>query len=161
MPENIRRYSLFPKTLARSVEQAVKPVFKKHGFAEHRILTEWHSIVGAELAAYSIPQKLTFPARKKDGGTLHVLVMSGRALELQHMQPVIIDRIATYFGYAAVARLAFMQTLAPVFSKETQVAVKRKARPSAATAALVAECDDSELRGALLSLGAALATVEN
>ena len=156
MSENIRRYSLFSKTLAKSVEQAVKPVFKKHGFAEHRILTEWHAIVGTELSAYSIPEKLTFPARKKEGGTLHVLVASGRALELQHMQPVIIDKIATYFGYPAVARLTFMQTSAPLFQREIRASTVQKSKPSAAVAALVAECGDSELRSALLSLGIAL-----
>ena len=161
MPENIRRYSLFPQPLAKSVEQAVKPIFKKHGFAEHRILTEWHAIVGEEMASYSLPQKLVIPARKKENGTLHILVAAGRALELQHMQPLILERIAAYFGYTAVSRLVFTQAMTPLFARKKRQPLKEKSKPDARLTALVAECEDAELRAALLSLGNALPAVEN
>ena len=156
-----RRFSLFSKPLSTSVEQVVKPVYKKHGFAESRILTQWQDIVGSELAAYSIPQKLIFPRGKKEDGTLHVLVASGRALELQHMQPVILDKITMYFGYPAVTRLQFMQAGQALFRRELKEKLKCKPEPDAGVVALVAECEDPELRSALLSLGAAITAVEN
>lgn len=157
-----RRFSLFPKPLSATVTEVVKPVFKKHGFAEHRILTQWNQIVGEEFAAVSVPQKLAIPRGKKEGGTLHVLAAPGRALELQHLQPVILDKIATYFGYPAVARLAFTQTSPAFFRKEKK---SLPAPASAATAddtfvALAAGCEDEDVRRALKSLGQALAAVE-
>jgi hypothetical protein len=160
IPEAPRRFSMFSRSLAKSIEQVVKPVYKKHGFAEHRILTQWHEVVGAELAAYSIPQKLVFPRGKKENGTLHILVASARALELQHIQPVIHDKIAVYFGYPAVSRIVFTQSSGAIFQKKRKSKTKPVPVLDAGVSAAVAQCKDEELRGALLSLGNALATVE-
>lgn len=146
------RYSAFSTPIASSVNDLVKPIYKKHGFAEHRILTEWDSIVGKELAACSIPQKLS-GAKMQEGGTLHVLVASARALELQHMQPVILDRIATYFGYRAVKTIRFLQTTSNIFRKIPMAKPSQKPEPSEAVTKIVSECSDEELRKALLSLG--------
>jgi len=159
-PPAPRRFSLFPKLLAKTLTQVVGPAYRKHGFAEHRILTEWRQIVGEECAAYSVPQKLVMPRGRKEGGTLHVLMASGRALELQHLQPVILDRIATYFGYPAVARLAFTQTSSALFHKETKTAPAPCPAADPALRALTAQCTDDDVRRALQSLAGALAAVE-
>lgn len=154
-PTAINRYSLFPKSIAKSVEPLLKPIYKKHGFAEHRILTEWYAIVGRELASCSIPQKLS-SRLTKEGGTLHVLVASGRALELQHMTPVIIDKIATYFGYNVVKKITFMQTGSAIFQrKKPEKSLPRK-QVSKAVNALINNCADDGLRNALLSLGSVM-----
>jgi len=155
------RFSLFPKSLSNTLTEVVKPVYKKHGFAEHRILTEWHLIVGSELAAYSVPQKLVARRGQPEGGTLHVLVASARALELQHLQPMILDKIATYFGYSAVTRLTFVQTTSLLLRKGSKPKQKPKSAPDKALVAVVAQCEDESLRRALQSLGEAIAVVEN
>lgn len=151
-----RRFSPFPKSLRQEVEQLVKPVYKQQGFAEHRLLTEWDKIVGKALAKGSIPKKLTFPKGKREQGTLHIAVSSGaRALELQHMQPMILERISTFFGYAAISRLVLSQE-----AETSREPKSRKAAPKVAinsdAAALVATCEDAALQQALLSLGAAV-----
>jgi len=150
-----RRYSLFPKALAKTLADVTKPVFKKHGFAEHRILTEWPLIAGEELAAWSQPQKLVMHRGKHEGGTLHVLVASARALELQHLQPMILDRIAAYFGHQAVTRIVFTQTHT-VFHKPVKPAMAKKPAPDKAFIAPVEACEDEALRNALKSLGETL-----
>ncbi len=155
-----RRYSIFPKALGKSLEPLLKPVYKKHGFAEHRILSEWPAIVGSKLSTYSIPQKLVMPQNKKEGGTLHILVASARALELQHMQPMIIDNISTYFGYKAVAKLKFVQTGSDIFRKGAKKEKPKQHEASEALQSMVAECEDADLRAALLSLGAHVSVVE-
>lgn len=157
----VRRYSLFPKPLGDAVTQVAKPMFKKHGFAEHRILTEWAQIVGAAHAAYSLPQKLAMPRGKKEGGTLYVLVASGRALELQHLQPMILSKIATYLGFAAVSRLVFTQVGTALFRKEVRTALKPPTSVNATVEAVVSQCEDEDLRRALLALGSTIAAVEN
>jgi hypothetical protein len=149
------RYSVFTKPIAKSVNDLVKPIYKKHGFAEHRILTEWNAIVGKDLAAYSIPQKLT-SSRSQEGGTLHILVASARALELQHLQPAIMDKIATYFGYRAVKSIRFTQTTSDIFRKSPKTKQIKKTQPSEAAAKIASECRDEELRNALLSLSTTL-----
>lgn len=153
----IRRWSLFPKALSAEVERLVKPVCKQQGFSEHRLLTEWQSVVGADLARYSAPRKLTFPKGRREMGALHVGVFPGRALELQHMQPQILERIATYFGYRAVERLVFMQDaqLRPVAKPKHR---RADLPPDERVMQQVAQCADDALRHALASLGQAIST---
>jgi hypothetical protein len=154
-----RRYSLFPKALSDTLSHLVKPIYKKHGFAEHRILTQWPLIVGEELVGCCLPQKLTRHRGKEGGATLSILVSSARALELQHMQPVILDRIAGYFGYSAVTRLSLTQTSASLLQSKAKPA-SRKTATGSAFAELAADCEDESLKKALSSLGDALAGIE-
>jgi hypothetical protein len=91
-----------------------RPSLEKRGFASHRLITEWVSIAGEEAARYSLPQKLVFTGPDSNDGVLHIAVESGWALILQHYEPVILERIATYFGYRAVSRLVFHQQPLPV-----------------------------------------------
>jgi hypothetical protein len=154
----IGRYSLFPKPIAKSVGQLVKPIYKKHGFAEHRILTEWPQIVGVDLASCGVPQKLV-RSRTHGGGTLYILVASARALELQHMQPVIIDKIATYFGHNAVQHIRLTQTSSDMFRKKRKEKSPQKKDVPESVARLIAECADPDLRQALLSLGGAMESI--
>jgi hypothetical protein len=134
------------------------PASRRRGLAEASILTHWPSIVGEVLAARCQPVKLTGASRER-GGTLHVHVAGTAALELQHAEPQLLERVNGYFGYGAVARLRLIQ--APL------------ARPRRARAAPVAPLDaderaeieaavqpvaDEALRAALAGLGAAIRT---
>src|SRR5512144_3159687 len=94
------------RALGETVDAVARPMLGRRGFAGGRVVAEWGSIVGEHLAARSLPERVTRPADGRGGGTLHVRVASGAlAVELQHVEPVIIERINTYFGYRAVARL--------------------------------------------------------
>ncbi len=90
-----------------------------------------------------------------------MLAASARALELQHMEPQILEKIATYFGYAAVTRIHLTQTSSALLRKEAKPAPKRKADPDNRLAALAAQCEDESLRNALLSLARTMDAVEN
>jgi hypothetical protein len=155
-----RRRHLFPQSLAQTLDPLLKPIYKQHGFTEHRILTQWTAIVGAELSAYSVPQKLAF-GRGKESGVLHVLVAAARALEIQHLQPVILERIRTYLGTSAITAIRITQAPTTSFRKNTARAPERLPAPGNDFCAVAARCNDEQLREALLSLGALLGTVEN
>lgn len=157
-PPPSRRWSLFPKALGREIEQLVTPIYHQHGFTEHRILTQWPQVVGKELAAGSAPRKLTFPKGKREQGVLQVVVNSGaRALELQHMQPVILERIAAYFGYRAIEKVTFIQDSSlPTPSPKRRRRVVATEEKDAYTA-LTDSCADDELKAALSRLGSAIA----
>jgi hypothetical protein len=151
-----RRWTLFSKPLAGEVERLVKPVYSQHGFNEHRLLTQWAEVVGQDLARYSVPKKLVFPKGKREQGALHISVYAGRALELQHMQPMILERIATYFGYNAIERLVFTQDATTKPTSKTR-GKKVAIAPDAAVDSVVASCEDEALRAVLASFGTAIA----
>lgn len=152
--ENRRRSSLFPKQLGACIEPLTRPVLKAKGLAGSRILTQWPAIVGKELAAHSMPEKLSFPPGKKAGGTLTISVESGFATQIQFMQPVILEKLATYFGYKAVERVVISHTQVPAAT-----AVKRPPKPPVLGKESVKEAgqvEDDELRKALESFARTL-----
>jgi hypothetical protein len=150
-----RRYSMFPKTLSACVEPLTRPVLKAQGLAGSRILTDWHTIVGPHLAKFTIPEKIAFPPGKKNGGTLTIAAENGFATELQHMQAVILERLAGYFGYTAITRVVISHSYLPAAKPP---AIKpRIAKSLPATCAAAAESvTDPELRAALQSLAKTL-----
>jgi hypothetical protein len=144
-----------------------KRALGKHGFSSAALIEEWDNVIGPELAATCQPVKLGFPPRQRDGGTLHIRADSGTALELQHLEPQIIQRVNAFLGYAAVARLAYIQ--APITQRQIDARRIANSRPdptvappiSAATAKEIAAVDDPNLRASLERLGAAIRQSES
>lgn len=149
MSDEKRRYSLFSKTLKSCVDPVVRPVLKSQGMAASKLITEWEYIVGAELARHTLPLKLTFPRDKNAEGTLTVACEGPHALGLQHMMPVIIERIAGYFGYRAVARITIEQR--PVNMPAPPRPTRTKPAKNIDNSCLDAVVDD-ELKAALSGL---------
>jgi hypothetical protein len=150
-----RYSSLFPKTLAQCVEPITRPVLKAQGLAGSRILTEWPSIVGKKLAAHSSPEKLHFAAGKKTDGTLVISVENGFAPEIQHQQPMILERLAAYFGYQAVSRISISHTYQPL-RKESKPNKKKAPPLPESIASEAAAVEDPELRETLQSFAKTL-----
>jgi hypothetical protein len=87
--------------------------FKRFGFVQGAVVSRWREIVGERYAKVSTPESIRFPAGKKAGGTLTLLVEGAHAPLMQHLSPTIIERVNRFFGYQAVARIAFRQGSAP------------------------------------------------
>ena len=104
--------------LAALLPKLTKPLYRARGFAEAGVLNDWPNIVGRPLADYTAPERLG------PDGTLVARVGGAWALELQHLEPLVLDRIAGYFGYRAVTRLALVQGPLP-----PRPAQPRKRRP--------------------------------
>lgn len=149
-----KRYSMFPKTLSQCIEPVTRPILKTQGLAGSKIISEWASIVGKKLSDHCIPQKLSFPAGKKIEGTLSIAVENGFATELQHLQPVILERLATYFGYKAVIRINISHTYIPEIEK-SQPAPLLKSLPDSCIN-MAENVEDEELRNALKSIARTL-----
>ncbi len=108
IPEDERRQGLY--ALSSSLRPLAGRLLGKKGFIEIDIIANWDKIVGTELAQYSFPQKIDFKKGEKNNGILHLSVPSGAfALEIQHREKHIIDKINTYFGYNAVSSLRIVQ----------------------------------------------------
>lgn len=148
--------------LAASVGGLSKSVFGKRGFAEAGLVTGWENIVGPALAENCWPDRLTFPPGRRDGGTLRILASGGLALELQHMEPQLLERINSHFGYRAVERMTIVH--APPGRKPAGTGRKAERPPRRApdpeARAIVEEAlaaiEDPEIRDALARLGRAV-----
>jgi hypothetical protein len=83
--------------------------FKRFGFVQGAVVSRWKEIVGERYARVSVPESIRFPAGKKSGGTLSLLVEGAHAPLMQHLGPMIVEKVNRFFGYEAVARVAFRQ----------------------------------------------------
>ena len=126
--------------------------FEARGLAAAGIASEWPAIVGSSVAACSWPERLG-----RDG-TLRVCVSGPVAVELQHLEPQILERIAAYYGYRAVTRLAYVnrapQLPAPAAERPPPPAPDSES--AARVESAVARTRDSRLKAALADLGRAV-----
>ena len=100
--------------VGRFLWPVIKPAMRRRGFFDRTLIEHWPAIVGEALAAFSQPMRLSRGGGGRDGsdasgGVLTVKVEGAMALELQHLAPQIIDRLNSYYGHAAIARLNIVQ----------------------------------------------------
>jgi hypothetical protein len=142
--------------LADLVGKTIGDAFARQGFAAVEIVTHWPEIVGEDLAKRSEPMKLTWPRRDDPDsvGVLQVRVEGAYALEIQHLQPVIIERVNRYFGWRCVGRLAIRQ--GPVAPRRKRPPVRKE--PAAAeieqSRRSIGPFEDEALANSVARLGA-------
>ena len=133
------------------------PVMKKRGFREVDILSHWPLIVGAQLAALSCPERISRNGRgTQDWAVLTVRVEGAMALEVQHMAPLILERINQHYGAGALARLNIVQGPLPLDYLKAQSARETPLSEDelAAAEAALEGFANSRLKQALARLGA-------
>ena len=126
--------------------------FRRFGFIQASVVSRWAEIVGERYAKVSSPESIRFPAGKKSSGVLSVVVQGAHAPLMQHLAPVIIERVNRFFGYHAVAKLAFRQGAPLPREKRTR---RPELRPVANELGQgLREVADPELRACLEALAA-------
>jgi hypothetical protein len=80
--------------------------FARAGFADPALVLRWDEIAGAEVARIARPIRLSEGA---SGGVLTLKAEPAAALFLQHETRALCERINTWLGRPAVARLRFVQ----------------------------------------------------
>ena len=83
--------------------------FRRFGFVQSAIVSRWSEIVGERYAKVSSPESIRFPAGRKSGGVLTLLVEGAHGPLLQHLSPLIIERVNRFFGHNAIDRVVFRQ----------------------------------------------------
>ena len=154
--------SFKPRALGELTRHAIDPMAAKAGFGQSDILVNWPEIAGARLAAVSEPQRLQWPVRAPnrppdapmEPATLVIQVEGAFALEVQHVAPLLIERMNARLGWRCVGRIVIRQ--GPVRRR-----AKGRAKPPPPPAAAVHEAEsavadigDERLREALTGLGA-------
>jgi hypothetical protein len=144
-----------PRAAAELVGDVGGQSFRRFGFVQSAIVSRWAEIVGERYAKVSSPESIKFPMGAKAGGALTLLVDGAHAPLIQHLTPMIVERVNRFFGYAAINRIVFRQGRPPA----------QAARPKRPPLAPVSkelgeglrEIADPELRACLESLGARIA----
>lgn len=139
---------------------------QKYGFSAASLIMDWPAIVGKEMAQHAAPERIKWPRAaepaedqeatatgKRSGAVLVLRVDGGKALDVQYRAQQIIERINSYFGYAAVAQLRVIQ--APMPPAPPMRTPRTRAEPLVREVAGIA---DSGLRDALARLGAEIRT---
>ena len=143
---------------ARSAGELVGDVgglaFKRFGFVQSSIVSRWPEIVGPRYARVSSPESIRFPHGRKSGGILTLLVQGAHAPLMQHLAPLIIERVNRFFGYAAIAKVGYRQG-APLPQPASPKRPELRPVPREIGEGL-REIADPELRACLESLAASV-----
>lgn len=149
------------RAIGETTAKLTRPLFQRRGLADGALARDWSLIVGEMLAEASWPERIAFPKGARSGGTLHLRLAHGSlALELQHLEPLVLERVNGYFGYAAVSRIRMVQGPMPE-PVEPQPSRFRElpelgAEQEQSIRQQAAEVTDPELRAALERLGRAV-----
>jgi len=146
------------RPLSELLHKTLNNAFAKQGFASTELVTRWPEIVGAEIAAYSEPEKIQWPRpigdAMPDPGTLVLRVEGPTALEIQHQSRAILERVNRFLGWQAVGDLRLRQ--APLTRRTKTKPAPVDGEEQARIAATLSDIADDGLRAALARLGAAV-----
>jgi len=103
-----------PRPLAELVDATIAPVLAQQGFASSDIVASWPELVGERLAAKCEPLKINWPRKtssavEAEPATLVIKVESAFALDLQHLSPVLIERVNARYGWKAIGKVLLKQ----------------------------------------------------
>jgi len=154
------------RPLAATLPAVTRAALGKRGLALAALLAEWEAIMGPGLAAATAPIRLVRerPQGRESpedaGAVLELRAEGAAAVEVQHREPRILERINAHFGYRAVKRLKLRQGPAGFARRARDSAVPPIRRPGAAEErALFRQLEgvgDESLRDALAGLGRAV-----
>jgi len=134
-----------------------KEILKAEDFVEADILLNWYDVIGAEMAAYVNPVKVRFNPRTNIRTLFVEVPAGGFALELQHKETYILEKINAYFGYKAVHKINITQNM----NMHPRIPALKKAKKEAKLTPdeenslneLVEGMDNEKLKEILLKLG--------
>jgi len=141
-------------SIAVPADRITRPVFGKHGFVSGALVVDWAAIVGSAVASHTLPLRIKFPPQERGDGVLEIKVASSAfATELQHLEPLIIERINGYFGWKAVARLKMRHGPLPRRQHVRPPPPEPEPEAAARLDRVLSKVEDPRLREALERLG--------
>jgi hypothetical protein len=148
-----------PRAVSELLPDIGGAAFRRFGFVQSSIVSRWREIVGERYAGVSAPESIRFPPGRKSDGVLTLVVEGAHAPMIQHVTPVIVERVNRFFGYPAIARVHFRQGMVQL--------AKAKPRPAPSNLRVPTDLGDSlravadpELRAVLEGLARGLAAKE-
>ena len=136
-----------PRPLADFMDACLGPALAAQGFAAADIIAAWPDLVGERLARFCQPIRIDWPRRARDPAarpepaTLQIRVESAFALEMQHLAPLLVERVNTHYGWRCIGRIVLKQ--GPV----------RRALPRSRVPPALAEVDRQRIAAAITHVG--------
>lgn len=150
---------------ARPVSEMLPTVggaaFRRFGFVQSAVVSRWKEIVGDRYAGVSSPESIRFPAGKRSAGVLTLVVEGAHAPMMQHVVPVIIERVNRFFGYGAVERVQFKQGVVKLAKAKPRIAPPSLRPIPSELGESLREIADPELRACLEALAQGVAASES
>jgi hypothetical protein len=145
--------------VAELAGKVLAPVIARRAGMTIDLLAAWPDIAGPPHGDYTRPEKIVWPRKASDDdpfqpGTLVVACDGARAVLFQHELDQCLERVNTFFGFSAIARIRIVQ-------KPVRPATPSRRRrlpelePEARTRLdrIVGKIEDEELRKRLEKLG--------
>ena len=167
-PNNSRNFK--PVKISESLKTINQNVLYKFGKLDYIIHAKWPDIVGVFFIQHSEPKKITsIPTNiSKNEKTiykkfLHVNVTPAAAVEFQHFQNKIIEKINSFFGYEAIHGIKIHQKLVKINKSSTTKSIlncdnikqiKKEIKNT------TSEINDKKLEESLLNLGLSISNEE-
>ncbi len=150
------------RPLAEFVGATLDPLASKRGFGESDILLNWSAIVGERLAEVCQPIRVQWPIRGPktppdapvEPATLHLQVEGAFALELQHLAPVVCERVNARLGWRCIGRVLLKQGPLERVNQRPPPIAPPDAAAVARAEGMTEGVADEALRDALNRLGA-------
>src|SRR5215207_2623363 len=152
-----------PKPLADLLDVCLGPALAAQGFASADIIAAWPEIVGPRLAAACQPIRIEWSRRglrnrdeRPQPAMLIVRVEGAFALELQHVAPLLMERINAHYGWRCVGRIVLKQGPVPRPRSKPARPVELTPEEQSRLAETTAGIAEEPLREALTRLGSAV-----
>jgi len=143
-----------PRAVSQFIGKSTRASLVRRGFAQADILSKWENIVGPTLARASSPERMSFSRHHNREAILKVRVAPGFAPEFMQFEPLIIERINSFFGYKAVGRLNLVQAPVKLPKKPEKHSIPEPSKSElAAFESELSIVQDDDLRARLAHLG--------
>jgi hypothetical protein len=150
-----------PRNISHAIDTLARKNLGRDWELYATLIEHWREIVGDEYAEKVTPVKISFPhAKPSEGASFHgrrtdgvltIKIPQGLAMTFSYQTSMIQERIARFFGYPAIAKIAFETYYPTTTPREEPPAADSEAL--AEMKANLADIEDPELRRTLESLG--------
>ena len=152
--------SLRARAVSDMLPDVGRAAFRRFGFVQSSIVSRWREIVGERYAGVSTPESIRFPVGKRSDGVLTLVVEGAHGPMMQHVAPVIVERVNRFFGYAAIVRVSIRQGAVQAAKPNPRVAPPSLRPIPPAMGDSLREIADPELRTVLEALARGVAASE-
>tara|TARA_Y100000746_G_scaffold218719_1_gene215523 strand:- start:327 stop:845 length:519 start_codon:yes stop_codon:yes gene_type:complete len=159
-----------PISISDSLKDVNKKLLYKFGKLDYFIHSKWGEIVGEFFVNYSEPVKINLiQSSENDFGDkvydryLHVNVSPSAAIEFQHFQDKIIEKINSYFGYEAIKGIKIHQHFVrnvKIKSKNKGVNLIKQKSDSIEVRKSAPKLNNKELEESIVKLGLSIKNEE-
>ncbi|KAB0540113.1 hypothetical protein HNQ68_000114 [Pseudochrobactrum saccharolyticum] len=147
------------KPLADTAGSVLDPVLRKRAGINLSLIQAWEDVVGPQIGAQSRPLRILWPRRAHEDdpfqpATLIIGCEGMAAMRIQHSTGEIINRVNSFLGFVAIARIRIEQkSVAPVAQRKIKTLMPVGAPAEKKLAQATVGIEDEALRASLMQLG--------